>query len=127
MLTDPISDLLTRIRNALAARHTDVHMPYSQMKENILKILKAKNYVKDYVILKDGKFPELQVMFNENSDKITIRKISKPGQRIYKKYEQLFRVNNGFGISIVSTSKGIMTGDDARKKKLGGELLCEVY
>ncbi len=127
MLTDPISDLLTRIRNALAARHTDVHMPYSRMKENILKILKAKEYVKDYAILKDSKFPELRVMFNENSEKITIRKISKPGQRIYKKYEQLFRVNNGYGISIVSTPKGIMTGDDARKKKLGGELLCEVY
>ncbi len=127
MLTDPISDLLTRIRNALAARHTDVHMPYSRMKENILKILKAKEYIKDYAILKDSKFPELRVMFNENSEKITIRKISKPGQRIYKKYEQLFRVNNGYGISIVSTPKGIMTGDDARKKKLGGELLCEVY
>lgn len=127
MLTDPISDLLTRIRNALAARHTDVHMPYSRMKENILKILKEKEYIKDYAILKDSKFPELRVMFNENSEKITIRKISKPGQRIYKKYEQLFRVNNGYGISIVSTPKGIMTGDDARKKKLGGELLCEVY
>lgn len=127
MLTDPISDLLTRMRNAVAARHTDVHMPYSRMKENILKILKAKEYIKDYAVLKDSKFPELQVMFNENSERITIRKISKPGQRIYKKYEQLFRVNNGYGISIVSTSQGMMTGEEARKLKLGGELLCEVY
>lgn len=127
MLTDPISDLLTRIRNAAGARHNDLRMPYAKLKENILKILKEKGYIKNFSVMKDGKFPELFIEFNENSDRMTIRKVSKPGQRIYRKYEQLFRVNNGYGISIVSTSKGIMTGDDARKSKLGGELLCEVY
>jgi small subunit ribosomal protein S8 len=127
MFTDPISDLLTRMRNAVGARHTNTKIPYSLLKESILKILKEKGYIRGMEVIREGKYPELVVEFNENSDRMTMRKISKPGQRIYRKYEQLRRVNNGYGMSIVSTSKGIMTGDEARKQKLGGELLCEIY
>ena len=127
-MTDPIADLLTRIRNGSRARHVNVVAPYSQMKENIVKILKAKAYIQDYSIDKDeNERPELVITFNENSARANFTRVSKPGQRIYKKYEELRKVNNGFGISIVSTPKGLMTGSQARKNKLGGELLCEIY
>lgn len=126
-MTDPIADLLTRIRNGAKARHANTMVPYSKLKENILKILKAKAYIQDYNIDKEveGK-PEIVVTFNENSAKAEFKRVSKPGQRIYRKYEELRKVNNGFGISIVSTPQGIMTGSKARKNKLGGEVLCEV-
>ncbi len=124
-MTDPIADLLTRIRNGAAARHSNVIVPYSQVKENILKIMKSKNYVQDYTVSKEDR--EIVVTFNDNSAKANFKRVSKPGQRIYKKSEEIFRVNNGFGISIVSTSKGIMTGSQARKQKLGGEILCEIF
>lgn len=127
-MTDPIADLLTRIRNGSRARHVNVIAPYSQIKENIVKILKAKEYILDYSIDKDeNEQPELVITFNENSARANFKRVSKPGQRIYKKYEEIRKVNNGFGISIVSTPKGIMTGSQARKNKLGGELLCEIF
>ncbi len=124
-MTDPIADLLTRIRNGAAARHSNVIVPYSQVKENILKIMKSKNYVQDYTVSKEDR--EIVVTFNDNSVKANFKRVSKPGQRIYKKSEEIFRVNNGFGISIVSTSKGMMTGSQARKQKLGGEIICEIF
>lgn len=125
-MTDPIADLLTRIRNGSRARHVNVVVPYSQVKENIVKVLKAKDYILDYSIDKEDR-PEIVITFNENSARANFKRVSKPGQRIYKKCEEIRRVNNGFGISIMSTPKGIMTGSQARKNKLGGEVLCEIY
>jgi small subunit ribosomal protein S8 len=124
-MTDPIADLLTRIRNGAAARHANTVVPYSSIKENILKIMKSKQYIADFTVNKEER--EIVVMFNENSAKASFKRVSKPGQRIYKKYEELRKVNNGFGISIVSTPKGMMTGSNARKNKLGGEVICEIF
>ncbi len=125
-MTDPIADLLTRIRNGAAARHANTIIPYSRVKENIVKILKQKGYVEGYTVDKEGR-PEIVVTFNESTPKMIMNRVSSPGQRIYKKAQEIRKVNNGFGISIISTPQGIMTGSEARKKKLGGELLCEIY
>ncbi len=125
-MTDPIADLLTRIRNGAAARHANTIIPYSRVKENIVKILKQKGYVEGYTVDKEGR-PEIVVTFNDATPKMIMKRVSSPGQRIYKKTEEIRKVNNGFGISIISTPKGIMTGSEARKQKLGGELLCEIY
>lgn len=125
-MTDPIADMLTRIRNGAAARHANTIVPYSRVKENIVKILKQKGYVEGYTVDKEGR-PEIVVTFNDATPKMIMKRVSSPGQRIYKKAEEIRKVNNGFGISIISTPKGIMTGSEARKQKLGGELLCEIY
>ncbi len=135
-MTDPIADLFTRIRNGASARHSNTTVPYSRLKEAISKILKNKKYIEDYSVSKeDAKAgsskgearPELVLFFNEATPKMTFKRVSKPGQRIYRKTEEIRKVNNGFGISIVSTPQGLMTGSEARKKKLGGEVICEVY
>lgn len=127
MLTDPIADLLTRIRNGVAARHTLIELPYSKLKENVLGILKNEGYINNFEIEKNEGFPKLIVSLNDHSKAMTLRRVSKPGQRIYRKFEKIMKVNNGFGVAIFSTSKGVMTGKEARKQKLGGELLCEIY
>lgn len=130
MVTDPIADLLTRIRNGVAARHTQIELPYSRLKENVLKILKNEGYIADVEVEKaekDEGFPKLIISFNDQSKTMSLRRISKPGQRIYRACEKIAKVNSGFGIAIMSTPKGVMTGKEARKQKLGGELLCEIY
>lgn len=127
MHTDPIADLLTRIRNASRAHHNDVTVSHSKMKEGVLKIMKAQGFIEDYSVETEGAHKTLRVVLNEEKSDIHVSRISKPGQRIYIKSEDLKPVRRGLGITIVSTSKGLMTNYEARKNKIGGELICEIY
>ncbi len=128
MNTDPIADLLTRIRNASRVHHATTHVPHSKVKESILKVLKEKSFISDYKIETDKKnFKSILITLNEDKSDITLKRVSKPGQRIYIKKEDLKIIKSGLGITIISTSKGVMTNLEANKQNLGGELLCEIY
>jgi len=127
MHTDPIADLLTRIRNASKARHETTNVSHSKIKENILKILKNKGFIADFSVETEGKFKVLEIDLKEELSNINIKRVSKPGQRIYMKRDELKPVKSGIGISIISTSKGLMTNSEARRQNLGGELICEIY
>ncbi|MBD3270868.1 30S ribosomal protein S8 [Candidatus Peregrinibacteria bacterium] len=126
MYTDTISDLLTRIRNAKQAKKDLIRVPHSKMKAQILEVLKQKNYILKYQI--EGEVPNKELVLELNPEKeiFSIKRVSKPGQRIYKKSAEIKKVNGGLGINVVSTPKGIMSDDEARKSKLGGEIICEV-
>ena len=131
MNTDPIADMLTRIRNANLAKHSSVEMPYSKLKEQLAKLLKAEGYIEDYSVREVGKFRILSIDLKYGTDKAPIitnlRRISKPGLRVYTKSKNLPKVFGGLGIAIVSTSKGLLTDRKARKDKVGGEVLCYVW
>lgn len=130
MNTDPIADMLTRIRNAASARRDSLSMPYSKMKEQIARILKDNGYIASYKVVENGAFKALEVdlLDPEAGQTITsISRVSKPGRRIYAGVADIPAVLGGRGIVIVSTSAGIMTGREARQKGLGGELICKVY
>jgi small subunit ribosomal protein S8 len=126
MHSDPIADLLTRIRNANNAHKVQLSVPYSRIKHQLLEIFKTKGFIEDFNV-QESKFKEITINLNEGNKKISLTRISKPGQRIYIKSTEIKPVRNGLGVSIVSTSQGLMTGDDAFKQKLGGELICEIY
>lgn len=126
MHTDPIADLLTRIRNAHMRGRITVVMPYSKMKEEIAKILKTNNFIEDFAETKDSKFKELVVTLKEDKVDFALKRVSKPGQRIYVKAAEIKKVKNGLGIGIISTSQGVMTTKEAKQKGLGGELMCEI-
>jgi len=125
MNRDPIADLLTRIRNASRAKHDSCTVPYSKIKEELLKILVEKKFITKYEKVQE-KFPELQVTLGEEKD-LTLKRLSRPGQRIYVKIDELKPIKSGIGLRIISTSKGLMSTEEAKKQKLGGELICEVY
>lgn len=128
--TDPIADLLTRIRNAGAARHRDVRIPASKIKYSIVETLHEEGYIDAFSLDTSTKFPELKVKlrYHNNRHVITgIQRVSKPGQRRYVKAAQIPDVRNGFGTAILSTSSGILTGQEAKEKGFGGELLCYVW
>lgn len=128
--TDPIADMLTRIRNALAVRQEEIRMPYSTIKHSVADILKNNHYIVGTQIEGDGieKTLVLQISQEQAGSPITeISRVSKPGRRVYAKVKNMPIVKQGRGIVIVSTSKGIMTGKEAREQKLGGEVLCQVY
>lgn len=127
MHTDPIADLLTRIRNAARAHHQSVSVPYSKIKENILKVIKKKGFIEDYAVTEESKFKVLEISLKEDLPSLNIKRVSKPGQRIYLKNSELKSVKSGLGFTIISTSKGIMTNYDAKKQNLGGEVICEIY
>ncbi len=126
MITDPIADMLTRIRNAAKARKSVVRLPHSKLKKNILDILVQHGYISKVEEEKTGQFPELVIDLDIDKD-VTLRRISKPGQRIYIGRDNLKPVLNNLGISIVSTSQGLMTNKEARNKGIGGEIICEAY
>ena len=131
MVTDPIADMLTRIRNANQMRYTEVEVPASKIKEDIAKILKEEGYIVDYKIV-DGTVQNTIVLNLKYGDKkervITgLKRISKPGLRVYAKADEVPQVLNGLGIAIVSTSQGVMTGKDAKAKGLGGEVLAYIW
>ena len=130
-MSDVIADMLTRIRNANDAKHATVDIPASNMKKAIADILVEEGYVKSYQIIEDGKQGTIRVTlkYEGNKQKVLrgIRRISKPGLRIYAGYEDMPKVMNGLGIAIVSTSKGIMTDKKARELKIGGEVLAFVW
>ena len=133
MLTDPISDYLTRIRNAMSAGHKVVEIPASNLKKEITKILFDQGYILNYKF-EDGGHPQGIVKIALKYDKLTkepvikkLKRVSRPGLRQYKGSKELPRVINGLGVAIVSTSKGVMTDKQARQENVGGEVLCMVY
>lgn len=126
-MTDPISDLLTRLRNAAAVKHWEVSAPYSKLKEAVVKILVAEGYLEQYERAAEGGDLVMTLKQIDGAPAIkVIRRVSTPGRRVYVKRSKLPRVVNDYGIAIVSTSQGLMTNREARKKSLGGEVICEV-
>lgn len=130
-MTDPIADMLTRIRNANMVSHPSVEMPSSKLKVQLAKLLKEEGFITDYNVKEDGKFKVLEITLKydaKNKPVITkLERISKPGLRNYSKAKNLPKVLGGMGIAIVSTSKGLLTDRKARKENIGGEVLCYVY
>ena len=130
-VTDPIADLLTRIRNANQMRYNEVTAPSSNVKLQIVKILKDEGYIADYKVEKEQVQDNIVITlkYGKNKERVIsgLKRISKPGLRVYAKAEEVPTVLNGLGISIVSTSKGIMTGKEARKENLGGEVLAYIW
>ena len=130
MVTDPIADMLTRIRNAIMARHDTVSIPLSKSKLAIAKILKDEGFITDFSIIKGEQEKSIKVTLKYIDNQpviIGLERISRPGLRSYIKKGEIPRVYGGLGIAIVSTSKGIMVGQHAWKQKLGGELLCYIW
>ncbi len=126
MYTDPIADLLTRIRNASRAQKDLVVLPHSKNKTDILEQLKAKGFIKSFQVNGDLK-KDIEITLNPEKTDIELKRVSKPGQRIYIKSKDIKKVRGGIGIAILSTPKGVMTGEEAKKQNLGGELICEVF
>ena len=129
-LSDPIGDMLARIKNALLRNHKKVNLPSSNFKTKIAEILKSEGYIIDFKVVDIEKKSNLQINLKYNFGNpviSSIERVSKPGRRIFSRAESLPKINNGLGIAIVSTSKGVMTDIDARKNKLGGEIICKVF
>lgn len=131
MMTDPVADMLTRIRNANQALHPAVSMPSSKLKEEIAKILAAEGYIEGYEVSASGVKRQLEVKLKYQPDRSRVinglRRVSSPGRRLYKGSDELPRVKGGLGVGVVSTSQGLLTDSEARRRKLGGEILCEVW
>ena len=129
-LSDPIGDMLARIKNSQVRNHKKVQLPSSKFKVKIVEVLKNEGYIIDFKIDDDEKKPNLEInlKYNLGNPVISnIERISKPGRRIFSSAESLPKINNGLGIAIVSTPKGVMTDIDARKQKIGGEIICKVF
>jgi small subunit ribosomal protein S8 len=131
MMTDPIADMLTRIRNGSLARHDRVEMPHSNLKERVAHVLRGEGYVDD-VRVSEGEGPKLlTVILRYGRDRSSaidgLRRVSTPGRRVYVRHDRIGRVCSGMGVSILSTSRGVMTDKEAKKQRVGGELLCEVW
>jgi small subunit ribosomal protein S8 len=130
-MTDPIADMLTRIRNANSVHHDKVEIPASKVKQAMAEILKREGFIKDYDLVNDNKqgVLRLSLKYGPNREKVItgLKRISKPGLRVYAKKEQLPRVLGGLGIAIISTSQGIMTDKQARREGLGGEVVAYVW
>lgn len=131
VITDPIADLLTRIRNGLGARHAEVRLPHSRLKTRVAEILVREGYLDDVEVVASPVQSELKIKLKYTPGRAPVikglRRVSKPGLRVYKGRGDLPRVQGGLGIAIVSTSKGVMTDREARRSKVGGEVLCEVW
>ena len=131
-MTDPLADLLTRVRNANKAKHEKVDVPASNLKSHVARILKDEGYIKNYKLIKDAKQGILRIYLKyegETKKQVIsgLRQLSKPGRRRYVGTDHIPSVLRGLGVTILSTSKGVMTDKDARKLKVGGELLCSVW
>ena len=130
-ITDPIADLLTRIRNASSSKHETVDVPASNMKKAIVNILNEEGYIKGYQVIEDGKQGVIRITlkYGQGNEKVIsgLKRVSKPGLRFYAGADELPKVLKGLGIAIVSTSKGIMTDKEARKQNIGGEVLAFVW
>lgn len=131
MMTDPIADMLTRIRNGNNAKHNSVDVPASNMKRQIAQILLDEGFIKSFDVTEDGKqgIIKIQLKYGQNSEKVIsgIKKISKPGLKVYVKNNEIPKVLGGLGIAILSTSSGVMTDKEARSEGIGGEVLCYVW
>jgi len=127
MYTDPIADLLTRIRNADHANHEDLVAPHSVIKESILKVMKKYGFIEEFTVKNNGLKKEIEIKLKEERKGLTLNRISKSGQRIYVKSNEIRRIKSGLGIQIISTPKGIISNVEAMKAKVGGEIICEIY
>ena len=128
-LSDPIGDMLARIKNSQVRNHKIVKLPSSKFKIKLAEVLKSEGYIINYVVT-DEKKPNLEINLKYNSGNpviSTIERVSKPGRRVFSSAESLPKINNGLGIAIVSTPKGVMTDIDARKQNIGGEIICKVF
>ena len=125
-VTDPIGDLLTRIRNAQMVRHTECRAPWSRTKQQLCELLKKEEWIADVKVEGEGYKQELIVSFLEDKGNLELKRISKPGRRVYSKYNELKPVLKGFGTAVLTTSQGLMTDKEAREKKIGGEVLCTI-
>jgi small subunit ribosomal protein S8 len=130
-VTDPVADLLTRIRNANSANHDAVEAPASKLNMEVVRILQSEGFIKGYEMVKDAKFPTVKIhlKYGQRKDKVitNLKRVSKPGLRVYSKRADVPRVLRGLGIAVISTSKGVMTDRDARRLGIGGEVLCYVW
>jgi len=130
-MTDPIADMLTRLRNANTARHDETEIPASRLKEDIARILQEEGYIKGYRYIEDRKQGMLRVYLKYSSDRQRvisgIKRVSKPGRRVHVRKDKLPRVLNGLGTSIISTSRGVMTAAQCKHEGIGGEVVCYVW
>ena len=127
MMTDPIADMLTRMRNALMAGHDRVEFPASKVKAGICKVLKEEGYIRSFKILVKGTADtSIKVLFKDQS-LVGLKRVSRPGLRQYRGYQNMPRVISGLGSSVVSTSQGILSSREAKRRKLGGEVLCNIW
>ena len=129
-LSDPIGDMIARVKNAQARNHKKVELPSSNFKTKIADILKNEGFIKDFKVVDENKKPKLSLELKYHSGNPVIsnfERVSKPGRRIFSSADSLPKINNGLGIAIVSTPKGVMTDIDARKQKVGGEIICKVF
>ena len=131
MLSDPIADMLTRIRNAVAVERPHVEIPLSNLKKGVADVLKREGYIWDWQAVEEGSAPQLRLdlKYGPNGERViqNIRRVSKPGRRVYCQARQLKPILHGMGISILSTSRGVVSDREARQKNLGGEVLCEIW
>ena len=131
MMTDPIADMLTRIRNAVSIEHSQVQVPVSKVKRGLADVLKREGYIWDWQELENKPVSHLQIdlKYGPNGEHVIqkIRRVSTPGRRVYRRAKDLRPVLNGLGITIVSTSHGVLSDREARQKNIGGEILCEVW
>ena len=130
-MTDPIVDMLTRIRNALKASHESVDIPAAKLKLEIAKVLKSEGYIKGFKAISDSRQGILRILLKYDEQGIPVigglKRVSKPSRRVYARHDKIPEVLNGFGVNIVSTSKGLMADRQARKMHVGGEILCSVW
>ncbi len=130
-MTDPIADMLTRVRNALKSRHVKMNIPSSKMKLDIAKILKEEGYIENFKVIEDEKQGMLEISLKYTKDGLPaisgLKRISRPGRRIYCDKSEIPEILGGYGIAILSTSQGIMTGKQSRMKGIGGEVLCSIW
>ncbi len=131
MNTDPIADMLTRIRNALQARHDFTNVPASKVKLSLAETLKKEGFIRDYEVLQDGlrRTVRVHLAYTDNREPVIngLKRVSKPGLRVYAQKREVPRVYGGLGIAILSTSQGLLSGGEARKRGLGGEVICYVW
>jgi len=132
-MTDPIADMLTRIRNGIQARHDRVELPASKLKVEIARILKGEGFISNYKVVEEDGRPQqtlrLYLKYSDDGEPVIhgIERVSRPGRRVYRGKEEIPRVLGGLGLAIVSTSKGVLSGQDAAKQGIGGEILCQVW
>ena len=131
VVTDPIADMLTRVRNAINARHMKVPMPLSKMKVRVAEVLKSEGFIEGFEVERSAQPPTLtiQLRYDENRDPVItgLKRISRPGLRQYVSVDAIPMIRNGLGVAILSTSRGVMTDREARRQRLGGELVCTVW
>ena len=130
-MTDPIADFLTRMRNALLAKHDRLDVPHSKVKRNMCALLKDEGFIEDFEVVEDPPQNSIRVYLRYDNDGVPaarlLRRVSKPGRRVYRGADEIKPVLNGLGVAIVSTSKGLLSDRQAREQRIGGEILCELW